>query len=1105
MRSILVWSALVAPVVCPFVCAQVAHPAPDSYRNESLVFERSETTYRMHADGTGERVAHVVMRIQSQGAAQQFGVLAIGYASANETPHITYARVHKPDGTTVDTPADTAIDMTAEVSREAPLYSDLKEKHLAVRSLSVGDTLEYEVHITIDKPATPGQFWGAIHFTAPGTVVVLSEVLNLEVPRDKYIQVWSPNHKPTITEQDQVRTYTWNVAQLVAAPRSAAGDDTVQPQAPKDPDEDADGRKIPSVAWTTFHNWTEVGDWYKAMASERAKPTDALQAKAAEITRNANTPEEQARAIFEFVSSKVRYVGIDFGAGRYQPHEAGEVLSNQYGDCKDKDTLLEGLLRAKGFTTAPALVGVGIAPLPDVPTPAIFDHVITTVEMPAGRVWLDSTPEVAPFGYLSAVIRDQKALVMPERGPATLVTTPAIAPYPFTERFEASGTLDSEGKLTAKVNATYRDDNEFYVRGLARSVAPAQWDKTSQYIASSLGFSGTTSNTQFKNIEDTSAPINVTYDYQKHPFGDWDNHQIIPLFPVLEFPDLAADGTAPKADIELGAPRQMVALTHIKLPERYTTDLPNAIHVKADFATIDKTYRVEDGEIIVERSVTVLKKKVPKEDWKSYQKFVKDARLETEPWIQLIPPEKPMTITVEKYDKAPKPSTVVGKNGPIVTVHVPVTAPPVAEAKPVDENASATELVDKGREQLRSGDWISAKATLEAAKKKNANEQYAYALLGMIAVQQRNWEEAKADFEIELKNHPDNPGAVIALANIEKRSGDAGAAKKTLNNYLARYPDQMSLSTSLASMQLEEEDYDGALATLQAASDRHPEDANIRVQLATTLVRLNRPDEAAAAAKSVLEDANDPGIMNDAAYVLSETNRDLGYAETMSRKSIALLEEKTASITTAEANSQAFGMTNLLIASWDTLGWILYQEGKYDEAQPLLAAAWRASLTAEVGDHVGQIYEAMKKKDEACAAYRLADAAVNPSTEPEIRRHIHDGFTRLEAAGAKPGPKNGAEELQNSRTYKLGHVADASGWGTFRIEVAAEGVIEVQQMTGENRIAPVTESIKKMKLPELLPPGSKAHLLRSAVVSCSQSGGCELVLVPGGGLQTERQ
>ena len=105
--------------------------------------------------------------------------------------------------------------MPAAVTREAPLYSDLKEKHLPVRSLSAGDTLEYEVHTAIDKAEAPGQFWGAYHFTAPGTVIVLAEVLTLEVPADKYVQVWSPNHKPVTTEHDGARTYVWNVAQLV--------------------------------------------------------------------------------------------------------------------------------------------------------------------------------------------------------------------------------------------------------------------------------------------------------------------------------------------------------------------------------------------------------------------------------------------------------------------------------------------------------------------------------------------------------------------------------------------------------------------------------------------------------------------------------------------------------------------------------------------------------------------------------------------------------------------------------------------------------------------------------------------------------------------------
>ena len=63
----------------------------------------------------------------------------------------------------------------------------------------------------------------------------------------------------------------------------------------------------------------------------------------------------------------------------------------------------------------------------------------------------------------------------------------------------------------------------------------------------------------------------------------------------------------------------------------------------------------------------------------------------------------------------------------------------------------------------------------------------------------------------------------------------------------------------------------------------------------------------------------------------------------------------------------------------------------------------------------------------------------------------------------------------------------------------------MQQMSGEQKIAPISVEIKKMKFSELIPPDSKAHLLRSAVVSCTQISGCELVLVPDAGFETEQQ
>ena len=1092
----------------------------DTFRDESLVIERSETTYRMHADGTGERDLHALLRIQSDGAAQQFGVLSFSYASANETPVIEMVRVHKADGSDVDTPSSDAIEMPAEVTREAPLYSDLKEMHIPVRSLSKGDKLEYEVNTVINKPQAAGHFWGAMHFTPPGTGIVLAEILTVEFPSDKYVQVWSPNHTPAVADHNGVRTYSWNVAQLIPAPKNK-GEDSTKLAPPKDPDEDPDGRKIPSVAWTTFHNWTEVGDWYRSLALKQADPSDSIRARANDLTKDAKSPEDQLHALYNFVSSHTRYIGIDFGIGRYQPHTAAEVLADQYGDCKDKDTLLEALLHAKGFSTAPALIGAGIAPVPEVPSPAVFNHVITTVNLPSGRVWLDSTPLAAPYGYMVSIIRDQKALVVPAAAPATLESTPANAPYPFSERFEAVGSLDADGKLTAKMTSSYRDDDEIVVRALTRSVAPAEWDKISQYVASNTGFGGATSGTLVKNDSDSSEPIALTYDYTRHPFGDWDNRRIVPLFPALEFPVLDADNTPPADDIQLGAPRTLTAISRVRLPEGYRTDLPDPIHAKTEFATFDKTYRYEGNEVVAERTIVILKNKVPKGDWKRYQTFTHDISLDGESWIQLLPPSHDKVVA---SGKSPAPADSKASKKSEDNTSALHAAQPSANAvassdSPSIPDASPSELLEIARGKMQAGDWDGATQALDRIKAKNPNEENLWGSYGFVAqMQDRQLDVAEADYRKELDLHPDNNWAVIALSSLQTSQGKDSAARQTLQHYLDRHPDNTRLAMVLANLQTNAGDSAGALKTLEKAADEDQDDRAVRIQLSEALFRMNRMDEAAAAAKSALDGTDDPGLLNDAAYTLSEIGRDLDIAEEASRKSIDAQEVKTATITTAEANSNAFALSNTLIASWDTLGWILYQEGKLDDAKPWLLAAWRASLNADVGDHLAQLYEAQRQLDIAAATYYLAQAALDKNTPPETRKHIAESVDRLHAQHAKNGPANAPKAVQNAiqnsnqaqalqtlRTYKIPRPAKASGWGAFRLEITVSGVIESQQMSGEDRLGAIKPALAAMKFPDLLPPQSKAHLLRSAVISCSMGTTCEVVLVPDGGLQTERR
>ncbi|MGH9706410.1 MAG: DUF3857 domain-containing protein, partial [Candidatus Acidiferrales bacterium] len=120
-------------------------PKPADYSQEPFVVEEFHTDVRFENDGTGVREQSARIRVQSDAGVRQLGELVFGYSSANETMEIKFVRVQKPDGTVL-TAAPAAIkEMTAAVERDAPTYTDYKEKHVTVPGLHPGDTLEYDI------------------------------------------------------------------------------------------------------------------------------------------------------------------------------------------------------------------------------------------------------------------------------------------------------------------------------------------------------------------------------------------------------------------------------------------------------------------------------------------------------------------------------------------------------------------------------------------------------------------------------------------------------------------------------------------------------------------------------------------------------------------------------------------------------------------------------------------------------------------------------------------------------------------------------------------------------------------------------------------------
>ena len=143
---------------------------------EGSIVEDFQIKARFENDGASSFETKLRAKIQSEAAVPEDGILAFPYMVGNQTLEIGYVRVRKPDGTVIETPLDATQDLSSEVARVAPMYTDQHEKHVSVRGLAVGDTLEYFTNSRIHTPLALGQFWYSQYFNKQ--VITLTRASN---------------------------------------------------------------------------------------------------------------------------------------------------------------------------------------------------------------------------------------------------------------------------------------------------------------------------------------------------------------------------------------------------------------------------------------------------------------------------------------------------------------------------------------------------------------------------------------------------------------------------------------------------------------------------------------------------------------------------------------------------------------------------------------------------------------------------------------------------------------------------------------------------------------------------------------------------------------
>ncbi len=696
------------------VASAAPRSQPPDCSKEAFVIQKFDSNYNYRSDGTWDATVTAAVRVQSQAGIQQFGNLSIPYEAANQKVEISYLRVRKPDGTVVATPATNIQDVPAGITVQAPMYSDVHIKQIPVTDLNPGDTLEYQFRLIENHAETPNQFWLAANFITQG--IVLDERVEIRVPKKKYVKVVSASVQPTVHQDGGEIVYEWRSSHL----HDAELDST------KDATKKAAADSKPSIQLTTFQSWQQLGEWYRTLQADRVVVTPAIQKQEQQIVQGLTTDDAKQRAIYAYVSTQFRYIGLSFGIGRLQPHTADTVLQNKFGDCKDKHTLFAALMQAAGYQVWPALMGSSTKLDPDVPSPVQFDHMISVLPQGKNLVWLDTTEEVAPFGMLMSPLRDKQALVIPAAGAPELKKTPADPPFPEADTFSMKATLDNKAVLTGHADLKARGDLELLLRAAFHATPQGGWTKLGQNVSYMFGYAGDVSNLQADNPDDTSKPFDMQYDYVRKDYGGSDGKQISP--PLLPIPFLLGETSKQPEDwIPLGALGEHDDRATVELPKGDTATLVADKELQTDFAEYRETSSVKDGALIAERFYKVKTSKLPAARWDDYLKFEKAVLARENLMVQLA---------------------TSSANTPAIGI---------------SDNPKAYELLQQAYQGLGKHKINDVENALQQAQKLNPTQWDLWRMYSMLDTLQNKPQAAINSLYKEVANHPDNTQANMML------------------------------------------------------------------------------------------------------------------------------------------------------------------------------------------------------------------------------------------------------------------------------------------------------------------------------------------------------
>lgn len=407
--------------------------------------------------------SYVAIYINSDEAVRDYSQISISFNSFYEDISLEFAKVRTPEGQMESIKADAT---QIQSPTDENFYHDQKELLFSLPNVRKGSIIEFQYRFTDTKKIIDNQWfdsfnlhWWEDRAAGQGSRAdsVYASEFSITAPKNMMFyhnDLMMFGLEKSRYEKDNLQVISWKGKKLAKV--------TLQESMPRHLTRSA------HLRISTIESWQQIAEWANKLSEPHIATSANIDALVTEISKKTITHTEKVKAVYQAVQERVRYVFAHVGRGGYEPHNAFEVLTNGYGDCKDQTILAVTLLRKLNIKADPALVVTRSRGIPDMSITGVsFDHMIVHIPAQADlpELWMDTTGDKSLYPGFSSGLEGQPALIV---NPNTqkIITIPTLKSEDHFAFFELVFDKPNGKNSTARFTLTFGGQYEQRLRSM---------------------------------------------------------------------------------------------------------------------------------------------------------------------------------------------------------------------------------------------------------------------------------------------------------------------------------------------------------------------------------------------------------------------------------------------------------------------------------------------------------------------------------------------------------------------------------------------------------------------------------------------------------------